>query len=241
MKLVLLLVFILIHSVCCQHPFGDKLFRPRGITKPSYIGDPVGIMFETFHEAIKKREGSEPLFPDFKEQKNYKRYNTDEKENINVQEQKIQKIYTRQEREFEGEIHEPREHPERSKFVKQSISKNITTVKSNTPKDIMHTPYNMYVTGKECSGRGTEVGNVKNICQRKDCNVAVLRCPPSFDIVDPEDYITSDLTKCNVGEIQCYDELIKFKDWENTKIYEVILHFIHFTFYIIISKLFQFY
>ena len=62
-----------------------------------------------------------------------------------------------------------------------------------------HVPLNS--AEEDCNARGVIQGDVKNICERQDCAVTELRCPPDFEIVDLSNYTSANLTACRVDEV----------------------------------------
>lgn len=83
-----------------------------------------------------------------------------------------------------------------------------------------HIPLNS--AEEDCSGRGVMQGDIKNICDRQDCAVTELRCPPDFEIVDLSNYTAANLTACRVDEVRCMDSTLDFTDYEVTRILELL-------------------
>ena len=231
MRVAALLFCCFLAVAVAQHSFGDKLFRPRGYTKPSYFADPFGIMFNKFHEVLSNRNQSDPLFPDLRSSYGTGRYKEKTERTSEYTERVIEETTTQSNRKqkfaFEGETVGARIHPDRDKYIMASQKIALNSLDKRESNVTQHSPYDLVDGSNQCSGRGKEVGDLKNICQRRDCHVNILRCLPDYSIiVDSQNYTAVNLDQCKVEELQCMEEVITFDDWSVTRIHQVTVQII---------------
>lgn len=186
---------------------------------PTFFGDPIGRMFHTLRQRIDEQQSSwwpnflynDPTHP-------YPRQTENGAEPSFWEETVVDSLKESKDdllEKFQG-LYIPATKDD------DEIKSNQTLTKRDSYSMLLHTPIDE--PKSQCSGRGQEVGDVKNICQRKDCHATILRCPPNKQKpIDIEDYGAQDLTECQVEEMQCMETTISFT-WQYTQIREVRTH-----------------
>ena len=217
LSILLVVVIALTATTTAESPFA---MRMNSITEqlmkgPTFFGDPIGRMFHSLRQRIDEENSA--WWPNFMYNDPTHPYPEEETEDVSspsLWEKAV--VATLQQTKddllskFDG-VYIPAEL--------QENSNSRTLVKRDEDSSMLHTPIDE--PDRQCSGRGQEVGDVKNICQRKDCHPTILRCPPDKQTpVDIEDYGSQDLTECKVEEMKCMDTTITFY-WEYTKIRQV--------------------
>ena len=108
-----------------------------------------------------------------------------------------------------------------SEINQPRLDNNLNFIVKNVERDDTPVTHQAPVPSGECSGRGQKVGEIKNVCGRNDCQVTVLRCPPTYSVVDLEDYGNVNITECKVQKITCDgDEVFTFT-WAETYLHQV--------------------
>jgi hypothetical protein len=218
---VLLISLVVLGEAPGTNKAGDML--RRGLGGPTYIADPVGLMFRGLHDNKDSREASQGVWlPNFV-------YNEP-----NTLSEKLSG--------YADPLH-PSEAPpgweveaqKDQRLPEDDILDSFTglyipcdeegTMSSLTQKRDPFTRAHVTVDAPEyeCSGRGEKLGDMKNICSRRDCHVTVMYCPPDMDTEFPtKDYGTANLTECRIGEMKCMDTPISFDGWRRARIHELL-------------------
>jgi len=221
MKLFIVLTIIL--CLCFLVESNNPIYKnfntgiEKIFSKQVILGDPLGVMFDKVRDFTTNRK----LSKEKENQKNIiysyeKDTSSSSSSSTTLKDQKQAYLNSPP---FEGLV-----IPLPDKYQREYIPPSY--------KNITHIPIGT-ISKTACSGIGIEVGEVRNICERNDCHVTKLRCPPNLDTtIPPENYtLVKNLSQCNVEQLACYDKSFYFPDWSQTFIYQVIFIFLFLKFY----------